>query len=132
MFERVLQPRFTDCDGLGHVSNTTLPVWFEEARSPLFEIFNPSLRLSSWNLIIKRFEIDLHHQIWHHAPVRIETEIVRIGTTSFVVVQRAYQDGKMVADGRTVLIHFDYTSQRPVPISEAVRAQLAPHVVEAV
>lgn len=128
MFEHTLRPRFTDCDGLGHVSNTTLPVWFEEARAPIFKIFNPSLELSSWNLIIKKFEVELHHQIWHHLPVRIETEFERIGNTSMIVLQRAYQDGQMVADGRTVLIHFDYDAQQVVPIADDVRERLRPHV----
>lgn len=128
MYEHALQPRFTDCDGLGHISNTTLPVWFEEARAPIFEVFNPSLKLSTWNLIIKRFEVELHHQIWHHLPVRIETGLERIGRSSMIVIQRAYQDEKCVADGRTVLIHFDYTAQQVVRIPDAIRTQLMPHV----
>jgi|SRR5690625_1872047 len=128
MFKHTLQPRFTDCDGLGHISNTTLPVWFEEARAPIFKIFNPSLLLTRWNLIIKKFEIDLHHQIWHHQPVQIDTEFEHIGTSSMIVIQRAYQDGKLVADGRTVLIHFDYEAQTTVAIPQAIRAQLTPHL----
>lgn len=128
MFKRTLQPRFTDCDGLGHISNTTLPVWFEEARAPIFKIFNPSLLLSSWNLIIKKFEVELHHQIWHHLPVQIDTEFEHIGRSSMIVIQRAYQDGKLVAEGRTVLIHFDYETQNTVAIPQAIRAQLTPHL----
>lgn len=130
MFTTTEWPRFTDCDGLGHVSNTILPVWFEEARTPLFKICNPSLKLETWNLILKRVEYELFHQIWHNQKVTIETELEQIGTTSMVVTQRAYQNDHLVASGRTVLIFFDYNTQKPSPIPGTVRGQLEPHIAE--
>lgn len=130
MFTFELEPRFVDCDGLGHISHTILPIWFEEARRPIFETFNPTLSLKTWNLILKQFQVEISHQIWHGSPVRIETVLEHLGNSSLVVVQRLFQSEKHVADGRTVLIHFDYGTQRPAPIPDGIRRQLEPHLVQ--
>ena len=43
MLVDTITPRFCDTDALGHISNTTLPVWFEGARDPIFRWFTPDL-----------------------------------------------------------------------------------------
>ncbi|WP_404366908.1 acyl-CoA thioesterase [Marinobacter sp.] len=129
MFHFELEPRFSDTDALGHITNTVLPVWFEQARKPIFEIFHPSLEPKTWPLIVARLEIDLMAQSYWDKPVEITTGIGRIGNSSFHVIQEAFQSGARIARGLTVLIHFDYKTQKAVPIPENVRAQLAEHVI---
>ncbi|HIH75199.1 MAG TPA: acyl-CoA thioesterase, partial [Methanosarcina sp.] len=46
MFSINVSPRFGDIDGLGHVNNTVLPVWFETGRNSIFRFFSPDLDLS--------------------------------------------------------------------------------------
>ncbi|MDX1570590.1 MAG: thioesterase family protein [Xanthomonadales bacterium] len=128
MFEFELQPRLSETDGLGHINNTVLPAWFEEARRELFRIFNADESLAAWNLILKKYEIELHGQIRHDAPVRIETAVAGVGTTSLVVVQEAFQAGLPVASANTVLVHFDYAGQQPAPIPPEIRSQLEEHL----
>jgi len=130
MFHLELEPRFSDTDALGHISNTTLPVWFEQARTPVFRIFHPTLEAETWPLIIARLEIDLMAQSYWHIPVKIKTGIGKIGNSSFHVVQEAWQGDKQIARGVAVLIHFDYETEKTVPIPEDIKARLAEHVVE--
>ncbi|MDO6823500.1 thioesterase family protein [Marinobacter sp. 1_MG-2023] len=130
MFYYELQPRFSDTDALGHISNTTLPVWFEQARMPLFSIFHPTLDLKTWPLIIARVEIDFVAQSYWHLPVEVRTGVGKIGNSSFQAVQEAWQDGKQIARGQAVLIHFDYGTDKAVPIPEEIRNQLANHRIE--
>lgn len=130
MFHLELEPRFSDTDALGHISNTTLPVWFEQARTPVFRIFHPTLEADTWPLIIARLEIDLMAQSYWHIPVRIKTGIGKIGNSSFHVVQEAWQGDKQIARGVAVLIHFDYETEKALPIPEDIKARLAEHVVE--
>jgi acyl-CoA thioester hydrolase len=130
MFYFELQPRFSDTDALGHISNTTLPVWFEQARMPLFRIFHPTLDVKSWPLIIARVEIDFVAQSFWHLPVEVRTGVGKVGNSSFQVVQEAWQDGKQIARGKAVLIHFDYETEKSVPISEEIRSQLTEHAIE--
>jgi len=130
MFHLELEPRFSDTDALGHISNTTLPVWFEQARTPVFRLFHPTLEADTWPLIIARLEVDLLAQSYWHIPVRIKTGIGKIGNSSFHVVQDAWQGGKQIARGVAVLIHFDYETEKALPIPEDIKARLAEHVVE--
>jgi len=130
MFHLELEPRFSDTDALGHISNTTLPVWFEQARTPVFRLFHPTLEADTWPLIIARLEVDLLAQSYWHIPVRIKTGIGKIGNSSFHVVQEAWQGGKQIARGVAVLIHFDYETEKALPIPEDIKARLAEHVVE--
>jgi len=130
MFHLELEPRFSDTDALGHISNTTLPVWFEQARTPVFRIFHPTLEAETWPLIIARLEIDLMAQSYWHIPVKIRTGIGKIGNSSFHVVQEAWQGDKQIARGVAVLIHFDYETEKALPIPEDIKARLAEHVVE--
>jgi|TARA_Y100001001_G_scaffold81275_1_gene79182 acyl-CoA thioester hydrolase len=130
MFHLELEPRFSDTDALGHISNTTLPVWFEQARTPVFRIFHPTLEAETWPLIIARLEIDLLAQSYWHIPVKIKTGIGKIGNSSFHVVQEAWQGDKQIARGIAVLIHFDYETEKALPIPEDIKARLAEHAVE--
>ncbi|HBF93246.1 MAG TPA: thioesterase [Marinobacter adhaerens] len=124
-----LEPRFSDTDALGHISNTTLPVWFEQARTPVFRIFHPTLEAETWPLIIARLEIDLMAQSYWHIPVKIKTGIGKIGNSSFHVIQEAWQGDKQIARGVAVLIHFDYEIEKALPIPDDIKARLAEHAV---
>ena len=127
MFDLELEPRFSDTDALGHISNTSLPVWFEQARTPVFRIFHPTLEVETWPLIIARLEVDLMAQSYWHMPVKIRTGIGKIGNSSFHVVQEAWQNGKQIARGVAVLIHFDYKAEKALPIPDEIRSELSAH-----
>lgn len=128
MFHYTLQPRFSETDGLGHINNSALPVWLEEARTDLFRLFNPSLSMKTWNLILRKYEVDFIAQIWREQPVEVLTSIEQIGNSSLTLIQRVRQGGQDVALGRTVLVHFDYTAGRPAPIPKEIRELLHPHL----
>ncbi|AFU97992.1 acyl-CoA thioesterase [Simiduia agarivorans] len=130
MFEKTIAPRFCETDALGHVSNTTLPIWFEDARQPVFELFTPDLDLSNWPLILARFEIDFRAQIYYGQDVTLKTGISKLGNSSLEVYQEAWQNGILAATGKTVLVHFDYQNQSKAPIEGQLRTLLAQHLVE--
>ncbi|UTA46498.1 acyl-CoA thioesterase [Simiduia sp. 21SJ11W-1] len=131
IFEKTLSPRFSETDALGHVSNTTLPVWFEDARQPVFELFTPSLDVHNWPLILARLDVDFTAQIFYGKEVLIKTGLSRLGNSSLEVYQEAWQNNQLAAKGRTTLVHFDYQTQKAKPIEGALRDQLAQYIVEA-
>ena len=51
MFSTLVTPRFGDIDGLRHVTNTVLPIWFEQARNEFYFYFNTELNFEKWNLL---------------------------------------------------------------------------------
>ena len=124
-FSLEIQPRFNETDGLGHINNTVLPVWFEAAREPVFEIFNPSLDLSQWNLIVAGFTIAYTSPTNYGSTVSVKTWISRVGNSSFEVAQQSWQEGKMTSEAKTTLVHYDYGIDKSQPISAEVKSQLA-------
>ena len=128
MYLEQITPRFGDIDGLRHVNNTVIPGWFEQARNPIYRIFNPDFAFEGWNLILARYEIDFVRPLLINGDVTVRTWVARVGTSSFQVSQEAEQAGVVCTRGRTVLVHYDFASARPVPIPAAVRARLQEHL----
>ncbi|QSX30041.1 MULTISPECIES: acyl-CoA thioesterase [Shewanella] len=123
-FELSIQPRFNETDGLGHINNTVIPVWFEAAREPVFAIFNPELDLKHWNLIVAGFSVAFSAPTYYGKTVEVVTQISRIGSSSFEVFQRAFQAGVQTAEAKTTLVHYDYGNEKSQPIPADIRSQL--------
>ena len=130
MLEESFAVRFYETDALAHVSNTVLAGWFEAARMPVFKLFTPELDLQNWPLILARYNIDFHRQIFYGKDVTVKTGISRVGNSAFDVYQQVWQDGEMCASGSTTMVHFDYTRQSSAPIPDAIRAELDNLMVE--
>lgn len=128
MFKLELEPRFNDTDALGHINNAAYLSWFEHARKPVFQIFNPKLDLDEWNLILARIEIDYLSQGDYKKITTIETQVDKIGNSSFVLIQTAIQDQKIISKAKTVMVHFDYETNKPTPIVESIKAELTKHI----
>lgn len=128
MFTEIIQPGFSDTDALGHINNTCHPVWFENARTPIFRIFHPSLDFHVWPLIVARVEIDYLAQTHWDTPVEIRTYVGKIGNSSCHIKQQAWQNDVQVAAGTTVLIHFDYKNNQSVTIPDSIISQLSEHL----
>lgn len=124
MFTFRLTPRYSETDALGHITNTAVPVWFEEARAPIFRIFMPGLGLEDWNLILKKLAVEFHRELFHGAEVEVRTWVSHLGKTSLTVDQEAWQHGELAAAGSATLIHFDFQARKPAPIPSDVRRRL--------
>lgn len=119
-----IEPRFCETDALGHINNTALPAWFEFARGPVFEMFNPSLDLDKWNVILRRIDVDFLRQLHMTGSVEVRTTIEKIGNSSLTLRHEAWQGGELAATGEAVLIHFDYRSQQKADIPAEIRERL--------
>lgn len=128
MFSEIISPRFCETDALGHINNTVLPVWFEKAREPLFRLFIPDMTLQDWCLIVARLEVTFKSQLHFGHDVQIRTGLERIGNSSIVVAQQAWQRQQLCAEGSAVLVHFDYHRQKATAIPEAIRQALSKHL----
>ncbi|MDD2519788.1 MAG: thioesterase family protein [Kiritimatiellae bacterium] len=128
MFSKTVTPRFGDVDGLRHINNTRLPLWFELGREPLFRLFNPGMQLDNWNLIMAHIDVDFIVPMGLGADIEIRTAVAKIGTTSFTVSQEAWQNGEMGARGSAVVVHYDFRNRRPLPIPEDIRTKLKEHL----
>jgi len=124
-FSLEIQPRFNETDALGHINNTIIPVWNEAARKPIFEIFNPTLDLAKWDLIVAGFTIAYLSPTNYGSPVNIKTWISRVGNSSFEIAQQCWQEGKQTAETKTTLVHYNYEIDKSQPLSDEIKQQLS-------
>lgn len=129
MFTMTITPRFSETDGLGHINNTVVPVWFEAAREPIFQIFNPEMDLSKWNLIIAKIEVSYLAQLHYPQKLEITTEIAKLGNSSMTILQQVYQGDKKVASGECVMVKFDYQTNSSIKMTEQEKQTLSLHLI---
>jgi len=127
MFNETITPGFSDTDALGHINNTRVPVWFENARKPIFKIFSPTLELDNWPLILLSMDVHFKQQIFYEDDVEIKTSVKTIGNSSFTLHQEVWQNEQCVASGDSTMVRFSYQTQKSEPISDQIRAQLLEH-----
>jgi acyl-CoA thioester hydrolase len=130
MFTCTVSPRFGDVDGLGHINNTVLAVWFELARNPLFRIFSPDLILDlDWPLIMAHTDYDFVGELVLGKDVELRTSVSRIGTKSFTLYHEAWQEGRLCTKGSAVVVYFDFRTHTSMPIPEDKKKLLAEHLI---
>jgi len=127
VFRHRLAVRFSDCDLLGHVNNAVYFTYFEECRLGWWRMLGESpMGTPGFGAIIA------HCSCNYRAPAHVADElevslaVAAIGTTSLtldhLVVHIA--SGRVVADGRTVVVAYDHEALRSVPIPPVTRARL--------
>jgi acyl-CoA thioester hydrolase len=128
-YTKTIEVQFRDCDSLGHVNNAVYITYFEIARFAYCRdalSFTPEDATGSSSFIIARVECNFRSQarLGDHLDVRIR--IGEIGRSSFTfdyeIVQQA--DGRVVADGKSVQVAFDYTRQQSIPVPDDFRARV--------
>jgi len=129
MFNQIFATGFSDTDTLGHINNCKFPIWFENARDPIFKMFTPDLDPKQWKLILAKIEVEFVAQSFYGKDVEVKTYVSRIGGSSFVVAQDAYQDDVMVARGLATLVYFDYHNQKSMALDGHLKEELKKHLI---
>jgi len=129
MWTQNILPRFADTDALGHINNTVLPVWFEDARTPIFRFFTPDLNPKDWHLIVAKIEVEYTDELFYGQDVEVRTFIGRIGNTSFVVEHEVWQSKRLCARGNAVMVHYDHAAKVSCALPETIRKALSEHLV---
>ncbi|MDR0321056.1 MAG: acyl-CoA thioesterase [Treponema sp.] len=131
MFSITVSPRFGDIDALGHINNTVPSIWFELARTPVMQIFDPELTLSkeTFSLILVHSDYDFVSQMYLKGELQIKTWISKIGTKSFTVHHEAWQENRLCVKGDAVIVHYDFTAQISTPLPEDKRKLLEEHLM---
>jgi acyl-CoA thioester hydrolase len=124
MFSLSITPRFYETDAFVHINNTVITGWFEAARAPVFQIFTPHMDIKQLTLILARIEIDFVAQTHYGHEVIVKTGIEKVGNSSFVVIQEAWQNDVLVAKGKAVQVYFDFKTQKSDRIPDVYRVKL--------
>lgn len=119
-----LVTRYSDYDTKGHVNNAVYLTYFEAAKhllwrdvwkrnpDPPFVVAEATVRFVSSAMIGDPLQID------------ITTKEVRNKSWIWKFVITDVRDGRLVTEGSTVQVMFDYGQRRSIPIPDDVRALL--------
>ena len=115
-----IRPRFSETDALGHINNTTIPVWFEEGR---LHLVYQQAKIGQ-KTVLARFEVDYLHEVLYGQDVEVRTFINRLGNSSITYQQTIHQADKLCIKASAVSVTYDTKQRLSVPISEDSRTRL--------
>lgn len=116
-----LQIRFNDIDVMGHVNNAVYLTFFELGRMTYFnEVFKNSIDWKKEGIILAKAEVDFRIPLRLEDKSLIKVKCSRIGNKSFdfsyQVVKNNAGIEEICATGITVMVCYNYETQKPVPV----------------
>lgn len=137
IFFAEIQIRFSDIDAMGHLNNATYLTYFESARIDFLSKVTPiNWDEKKYGLIVARAEINYIAPVFLKDKIRVYVKTNRIGNKSFEVgykMVKFLSDGteKIVADGVTVLVAYDYETGKSMTLLDHWKTnllQFEPHL----
>ncbi|MCC6400158.1 MAG: acyl-CoA thioesterase [Flavobacteriales bacterium] len=124
-----VQVRFADVDMARHVHNAVYLTYFELARMAyLAPLFGPEHDWTTEGLILGRNEVDYRRPVRLHDRVEVDCWCTRVGGKSFELAYGVHVlDGTartLCAEGRSVMVCFNYLTHATIPIPERIRIVL--------
>jgi acyl-CoA thioester hydrolase len=122
VFEHPVDVRWRDVDSLGHVNHAVFLTYLEEARDAFYmQTFG-----TDPIYVVARIELNLSNEVrYPDRRVTVRVEVERLGTTSLTTLETILTPAKEVAaEARVVTVRWDADQRKPVPFTEAERAQL--------
>ncbi|HZP48426.1 MAG TPA: thioesterase family protein [Vicinamibacterales bacterium] len=118
--------RFRDCDAMGHVNHAVYFTYFEQCRLTCWRALTGSAHPHT-RVIIARAECDYRSQAVFGDELEVRMSVGEVGRSSFVLRYRIVHaaDERIVAEGSTVLVAFDYAAGASMPLPAVTRALLS-------
>ena len=117
-------PRVSETDGVGHINNVFIPIWFEAGRREIFRIFSPNLDFVNWKLALVKVTVEYVDQLYLAENVEIRTGIEKIGNSSFTIKEEIYQTDRLCAKGEAIYVNYNFKEKKSETIPNAIRNKL--------
>ncbi len=135
-YQLPIETRFRDTDAMGHINNAVYLTYFEAARAGYYRALTgrsfEGVGEDPVSIILARATIDFRSQAWFGERLLVACRATWAGHSSFAFGYRITADadstrgaGRLIAEGETILVMFDYASQRPTRIPADLLAQIA-------
>jgi acyl-CoA thioester hydrolase len=126
-FRFPIEVRFRDLDALGHVNNAVYLTYLESARIAYWLELTGRDSLKAMDMILARLEIDYRSPVAYREKLVVGARVGSIGRSSFTMEMRIEEEttGRLVAESKNVLVHYDYASGKSTPIPEQLRRKIA-------
>ena len=121
-----IEVRFRDLDALGHVNNAVYLTYLESARIAYWLHVTRRSRVQDLDMILARTEIDYRSPLVLGERLDVSVRCASLKGSSFVLAFEAREagTGRLVAEARKVLVHYDYAAKAVRPLGPELRAQL--------
>jgi acyl-CoA thioester hydrolase len=125
-FAHPIEVRFRDLDALGHVNNAVYLTYLESARIAYWLHVTRRSGLDALDMILARVEIDYRSPLSYGEAVDVTVRCASMRRSSFVLEFEARERsaGRLVAEARKVLVHYDYAASRSNPLPPELRELL--------
>jgi acyl-CoA thioester hydrolase len=118
-----------DQDALGHVNNTVYFRWCESARVAYMQRLGleawmkPNTNPNGIGPILAKIDCNYKRQLHFPDTVRIGARVSQLGRTSLTMEHTivSARQNEIVAESTSVIVVFNYQTQRPTPIPADVR-----------
>ena len=117
--------RFRDCDAMGHVNHAVYFTYFEQCRLTCWRELTGTPHPHS-RVIIAHAACDYRSQAVFGDELEVRMAVDAIGRSSFTLRYeiRVAKDERLIAEGTTVLVGFDYESGKSIALPAATMALL--------
>jgi acyl-CoA thioester hydrolase len=116
-------------DAFGHVNNVSSIRWFESGRIAYLDAVGLEHLMEAGKLGVILASITCHYrkQLLYPDTICVGTSVTKLGKTSLIMKHWIYSEKlqAIASEGDSVIVMFDYESQRPTRIPEDLRALLA-------
>ena len=131
-----IETRFRDTDAMGHINNAVYLTYFEAARAGYYKAVTgrdfEGISDDPVSIILAHASVDFRSQAWYGERLLVACRTTWAGHSSFAFGYRVTAEadskrgaGRLVAEGETVLVMFDYAAQRPTRIPATLLRQMA-------
>ena len=134
-YRHTIEVRFRDTDAMGHVNNAVYMTYFELARAGYYQAVTG--RVFETLAETDRSMIMAHARVEYRAPAYFGETLVVVcraswlGSSSFAIEYRLtaaddspHGPGRLIADGESIQVAFDYAAGRPMRLDPALIRQL--------
>lgn len=117
--------RYGDTDRQGHVNNAVFSTFLETGRVELVYDATAPLNDPDCSFVIAHLALDFVSELLWPGQVDIGTGVHHIGRSSVAMDQALFQDGRVVARARTVIVQVNNATHRAQPLSARLLERLA-------
>jgi acyl-CoA thioester hydrolase len=122
----VIEPRFRDTDAMGHVNNAVYATYLEVARQEYWQHVHEHPDYTRVPFILAHVTIDFRSELLVNEIAMVGIRCDHIGRKSFSFAYEVWEktSGRLVAEGRTVQVCYDYAVKDTIPMPPDLRRKI--------
>lgn len=126
-----LQIRFNDVDVLGHVNNTVYMAFYDTGKAAFMtEVLGRKINWKEVDTVVANIDCAFIAPIFYGEKIEVLTTCRSVHDKSFKLLQliRETETGEVKSICETVMVSFDASTQKAMPLSEEWRQKLTKQI----